>query len=143
MKHYRLNELAMISGLTTRTLRNYLNQGILKGEKVNGVWCFTEEEVMAFMDHPLVKQAAAIHRNGVIHDFLADTYKKENRICMVIDCPVGPEEAAAIADFFCKAVCEIGEDIDFRYVHERNMARMILSGAEDQVLDIIRRYYQI
>ena len=43
-KYYTLNEVAMMTGLTTRTLRNYLKMNVLKGEKVDGVWKFTEEE---------------------------------------------------------------------------------------------------
>ena len=35
-ERYNLNELAMITSLTTRTLRNHLRQGTLTGEKVDG-----------------------------------------------------------------------------------------------------------
>lgn len=44
-KNYTLNELAMITGLTTRTLRNYLKMNILNGEKIDGIWTFTEEDL--------------------------------------------------------------------------------------------------
>ena len=33
---YTLNDLALMTGFTTRTLRNYLTQGLLKGKKENG-----------------------------------------------------------------------------------------------------------
>ena len=36
METYNLNDLAMMTGFTTRTLRNYLNQGLLEGEKEPG-----------------------------------------------------------------------------------------------------------
>ena len=42
---YDLNELAQMTGFTTRTLRTYLKQGLLHGEKVGGVWRFTPEEL--------------------------------------------------------------------------------------------------
>ena len=42
---YNLNEIAMITGLTTRTLRNYLKADLLKGAKISGSWSFTEEEL--------------------------------------------------------------------------------------------------
>ena len=32
-RKYTLNDLALMTGLTTRTLRNYLVQGFLHGEK--------------------------------------------------------------------------------------------------------------
>lgn len=44
-KYYTLNEVAMMTGLTTRTLRNYLKMNVLKGEKLDGIWNFTEEEI--------------------------------------------------------------------------------------------------
>ena len=54
---YNLNEVAMITGLTTRTLRNYLKLDLLTGEKIDGNWSFTDEEMDAFMSNPVVKQA--------------------------------------------------------------------------------------
>ena len=35
-----------------------------------------------------------------------------------------------------------GQDIEFRFIHERNLSRVILSGAEDSVMDILNAYYQ-
>jgi len=46
---YNLNQVAMITGLTTRTLRNHLSLGTLKGEKIDGNWSFTEEELEAYI----------------------------------------------------------------------------------------------
>ncbi len=46
---YNLNELAMMTGFTTRTLRNYLMQGLLHGAKVNGTWQLTLEEIDGFL----------------------------------------------------------------------------------------------
>jgi len=51
-KYYTLNDLALMTGLTTRTLRNYLKMGILKGERIDGIWNFTEEEIAEFFDNP-------------------------------------------------------------------------------------------
>ena len=41
-KYYTLNEVAMMTGLNTRTLRNYLKMDVLKGEKIDGIWKFSE-----------------------------------------------------------------------------------------------------
>jgi len=35
-KTYSLSEIAMMSGFTERTLRSYLKQGLLNGEKTDG-----------------------------------------------------------------------------------------------------------
>lgn len=36
-KYYSINDVAMMTGLSTRTIRNYIKMNILDGEKVDGV----------------------------------------------------------------------------------------------------------
>ena len=81
---YNLNELSLMSGFTTRTLRTYLNQGLLKGEKTNGAWRFTAEEVDAFFAQPFVKEGLRIKQSAVVFDFLADRRVKSGRACVVL-----------------------------------------------------------
>lgn len=141
MERVNLNQLALITGLTTRTLRNYLNQGVLKGEKIGGSWSFTEEAVEAFVTTPDVRRVLETKQNALVYDFMADNYKKGNRICMMMDFAVEREEAAEIANFFCHTITEIGEDVQFYCMDGRHGTRVILSGAEDMVMDIVQRYY--
>ena len=47
--YYSINELAVISGFTTRSLRSFISMGHLKGEKIDGIWQFTPEEIEAFL----------------------------------------------------------------------------------------------
>ena len=138
---YNLNQLSMITNLTTRTLRNYLKLDILKGEKIDGNWSFTEEEVSAFMQDPAVRQAIASKQTAVVYDFLADAYKKTNRICAILDFPVSEEESGQISAFFCREINEHGSNIEFRMMQERDLTRVILSGAEDSVMDLLNAYY--
>ncbi len=138
---YNLNQLAAITAFTTRTLRNYLKQGVLQGEKIDGSWRFTEEEVAAFVDHSAVRQSLSAKQNAVVYDFLADAFKKTNRICTVLDFPVPDEEAKSISEFFCKEITLHGHDIEFRFSYERGLARVILSGAEESVMDLLSAYY--
>ena len=35
---YSINDIALMSGLSSRTIRNYISSGILKGDKVDGCW---------------------------------------------------------------------------------------------------------
>ena len=97
---YNLNQLAMITGLTTRTLRNHLKAGVLTGEKIDGNWQFTEEALDDYIGQPNVRRAIAARQHAVIYDFLADAMKKTNRICVVMDFPVAAEAAMAIAAGF-------------------------------------------
>ena len=43
---YSVRQLAECTGLSDRTIRNYLASGILEGEKTEGSWRFTPEQVI-------------------------------------------------------------------------------------------------
>ncbi len=139
---YNLNEIAMITGLTTRTLRNYLKADLLKGAKISGSWSFTEEELDSFMASPAVKQAVKAKRNAVVYDFLSNPFKKENRICTIMDFPVSDEEAMEISSFFCKRITEKGKDIQFTFNKENGLARFILCGSEKEIVGFMKAYYE-
>ena len=139
---YNINQVATITGLTTRTLRNYLKMDILQGEKVDGNWTFTEEQLTEFFNDPTVRQSLSAKKLAVVYDFLADTYKKTNRVCTILDFPVSDEEAKEIAAFFCQEITRHGQDIEFRFISEKHLARFILSGSEDTVTDLLNAYYK-
>lgn len=139
---YNLNDLAMMTGLTTRTLRNYIKLGTLSGEKIDGSWRFTDEAVDAFFADGGVKQSLRAHRHAAVYDFLADTSKKTNRACVILDFAVPDEEGEEISAFFCDKVNRDGADITFSYSRDRGLSRVILSGGEEQVADIVKAYYE-
>ena len=143
MTWYTMNNIAMMTGFTTRTLRNYLRQGILKGEKVDGAWRFSEEEYEAFLTHPAVKPGIRAKQNAIVNDFLLLNAKKENRICVILDICTEREEAKQAAAFFCERIKE-QEDEELQFGmewHKKNM-RIILSGPETAVKEIMKRYYE-
>ena len=141
-ERYNLNELAMITSLTTRTLRNHLRQGTLSGEKVDGAWMFTAEDVDAFMAQPAVRKSIRANHSGVVFDFLADTLKPQNRSCVILDFAVSIAEGEKIVRFFCEQASR-SSDIELRCLQMRNGPRVILSGGEQQVADILSRYYAV
>lgn len=140
---YRINEVALMSGLSTRTLRSYLKSGILDGEKVDGVWQFSAEQVEAFMAYPEVRRAIQSRRNALVFDFMGDTYKKENSLCVILDLPVDDEEAEEAMQFFCEAVTRHeGEGkLKMGYSRQNGLARIIVTGDEECVLQVMRAYY--
>ena len=143
MTWYTMNNIAMMTGFTTRTLRNYLRQEILKGEKVDGAWRFSEEEYEAFLTHPAVKPGIRAKQNAIVNDFLLLNAKKENRTCVILDICTEREEAKQAAAFFCERIKE-QEDEELQFGmewHKKNM-RIILSGTENAVKEIMKRYYE-
>ena len=63
--YYTLGHLTLFTGLTDRTLRNYLASGILQGEKINGVWHFTPEQAHALVTHPTARAAILAKNNAI------------------------------------------------------------------------------
>jgi len=63
---YSIKDLSMISGLTDRTLRNCLKIGILVGEKSEGVWQFSDEQIGESLDNNYVKAAIKTKRNSIL-----------------------------------------------------------------------------
>lgn len=57
MEKYTIEDLANISNLTTRTIRNYINLKILKGNKEDNKWVFSEEECLNFFNNQMVKHS--------------------------------------------------------------------------------------
>ena len=139
---YTINDIATMTGLTTRTLRNYMKLGLLEGEKADGVWQFSIEAVSDFMADKNVQPSIQAKKNGVVFDFLADRYKKSNEICTILDFPVSQEEALEISNFFCKETCRdnVG-NMKFSFDYNNGIARVILKGTEDFVSEVMKKYY--
>lgn len=69
---YSVNELAEQLGVTTRSIRNYLHEGKLKGTKVGGQWKFSERNLFEFLYGDQAEEAAKemqpIHAKCTNHD---------------------------------------------------------------------------
>jgi len=143
-EYYTINEVATMSGLTTRTIRNYIKLGMLEGEKVDGIWQFSADALNSFMQDKSVQSSMQAKKNGIVFDFLADRYKKCNEICTILDFPVSQEEATEIGKFFCDAVngSQGVTAIHFNFEYVNGIARIILKGPEDFVTDVMKRYYE-
>jgi hypothetical protein len=138
---YDLNELAMMSGFTTRTLRTYLAEGLLKGEKVGGAWRFTAEQLEAFFNDPYVKEGLRIKRSSLVFDFLADRHPKTARACLILDLPASLKESNELSVFFCRLM-EEAQDVIFTCNWDNGTTRVILSGDQQQVARIAEAYHR-
>lgn len=140
-KYYTLNDVAKFTGLTTRTLRNYLQMNLLSGEKIDGVWKFTAEELDSFFANPTARPSLQAKRNSLVYEFMLDDKKKRNEICTIQDYYADGEEGKEIAEFFCNEVNESGAGVQFSMEKTGNYIRVMLKGPEDAVMDILNAYY--
>ena len=137
--YYLISHLVLFTGLTDRTIRNHLSAGILQGEKINGLWHFTPEQVEAFVRHPAVRPGILAKNNALVYDFLLDHAKKEPEICMILDLP--GMEKKTIYEHFCYEISNGDYDnIHFSYDGVEKMPRVILKGRSADVLRLVNAF---
>ncbi len=139
--YYTLGHLTQFTGFTDRTLRSYLSRGILEGEKINGVWHFTEAQLDAFLCHPAVRPSIIAKNNSAVYDFMLDAKKTEPRICIILDLPGADRES--VSEFFCNAI--MNSDLrDLRFSFDGiGTPRVILSGHPEEILSLVNSYKSI
>ena len=64
-KLYSVEEVAEMTAVTTRTIRNYLRKGVLTGTKIGGQWRFRQEDIMHMFNQE--KNASDFPRNQQPH----------------------------------------------------------------------------
>ncbi len=137
---YTVKEVAIMSGLTERTIRHYIQTGILKGSKTDGIWKFTPEEVDAFFEHPSVFPGIQSKRNGIVSEFLVNRSRFQNRICAILDLP--KEDRNKVSGLFCDIFNHgnYGKNLEFYYEDFEGCPRIILTGSLNNVLAVMNQY---
>lgn len=139
--YYLIKHLTLITGLTDRTIRNYLAMGILQGEKINGLWHFTPEQVENFIRHPSVRPSIQAKHHGLVYDFLLETKKSVPETCVILDLP--GTDKKSIAEFFCYRINNGGyHHIQFSFDGIGTLPRVILKGDPAEVMKLVNAYYQ-
>lgn len=138
---YLISHITLITGLSDRTIRNYIASGILKGEKINGIWHFTPEEVDAFIKNPAVRPSIVAKNNSVVYDFMLNDSKKEEETCVILDLPKC--DIKETAEFFCYGISNGDyKDINFSFDGNYKTPRIILRGKLSDVFGLIGDYYK-
>jgi len=143
---YTVEDIALMLRVTTRTVRNYLKDGTLKGRKIGGGWRFTDDDLSSlFSNTSVLKDQLNQDRQDVV-DFLDGVYPEidgEIQICTVIDVYHDSDATMKLRDAIIRLVDKDGKCcVSFTYLESENKARFTLFGSHDyigQVMDIIRR----
>ena len=138
---YLISHLVLATGLTDRTIRNYIASGILQGEKIDGLWHFTPEQVEAFIRHPAVRPSILAKKNALVYDFLLNDRKTVPEACVILDLP--DAEQKKLAEFFCYRISNGDyENIRFSFDGAGKTPRVILKGDTGEVLGLVNAYYE-
>ena len=138
---FSINDVALMTGLTTRTIRTYITMGFLSGTKVDGAWSFTPEQIEAFTQNPNVQPSIRAKKNAIVFDFLGTKPRGGDRMCTVLDLELS--EAMKASVFFCEKMSSITPESEIHFASEPIGAgvRIILSGSPNDVLGMLNQYY--
>jgi len=129
---YSITEVSKMSGLTTRTIRNYLKDGFVHAVKENDKWVFTEDDFTDMISNIYVSPAIKAKNNAPIFDFVADHKKENNSVCMVIDRILNEEDTVQFISKVCSLQSAAG-DVEMRFEKKEKNIRIILIGPEAEV----------
>lgn len=147
-KLYTIEDIAEMTRLTSRTIRNYLKDGVLEGKKIGGQWRFSMKDIEKFFDNSKTNQDISITYNNEVIDFLEGKNtdsQKEVQICTIID-------------FHCKNILEgkelskklmtiINEDeeavkngakFSYEYIKNSSKARFTLFGDSEFIIKTLK-----
>ncbi|WP_077302517.1 helix-turn-helix domain-containing protein [Virgibacillus pantothenticus] len=139
---YSVEELANELNVTTRTIRNYLRDGKLKGTKVGGQWRFSKENLVEFMGSDQLNDT----KNGLAYRFLDEEKTKQSAIT-ILDFPLDSidnlESLVNSVTAYYNDVYE-GEQRIFQYhLLAPHTARFTLSGPPAYVLGLSKVIYKL
>ena len=142
MNKFTITDVAMMTGLTTRTIRNYISDGFLLGDKSSGKWLFTTEQVDAFMDNSSVKPALLAKKNAIVYDFMASPITEVEKMCIVLD--ITDKHAGNASTLFCEILAETEPEVELHFASNPvgKGIRVILSGSASDVLGVAGKYYE-
>ncbi len=133
---YSINELSTISGFTTRSLRNFIQMEFLKGEKFNGEWRFSLEQIEDFFSNPNIKEGIKSKNNSVVYNYLLN--KPENdKICSIVDLNLTPNETKTLSEKICQMINDSNANVEFKFSAHNGNVRIIIAGEKNFVKQIL------
>lgn len=140
-KLYTIEDLAVFTGLSDRTLRSYLKEGRLAGTKEEGAWRFSPEDVGRLLQDGGARRAMEANRNALVYDFMLGG-AAEDRCCVIRDIPVAEKEEEALRTRLLERVNREEGRVRLSYSYGvdrrgQGSARVILAGGTALVRQIL------
>ncbi|MEX6703187.1 helix-turn-helix domain-containing protein [Peribacillus frigoritolerans] len=140
---YTVDDVAKMTGLTSRTIHNYIRDGKLQGKKVGVQWRFTEENIDELFKDKKVENDVMDSRNTIVLEFLEKKDRHIPEICSVIDYPA---QERNLADTLCKKLLDFvntfqeneAPKFSYQYIEKQRVARFIVIGEIQQVNELIK-----
>jgi excisionase family DNA binding protein len=145
-KLYTVENIAGITGFTSRTIRNYLKDGILKGRKMGGQWRFTMEDIKGLWGNGKVLTESKNKNRRQVTDFLdgaVANLQGEVQVCTIADCYCDNREAGQkLYEKLVKVIDHQSSSsparFDYDYFEEDKKARFTLFGDTEYIITTLQ-----
>lgn len=144
-KLFTVDDIAQMTSLTSRTIRNYLRDGTLKGKKIGGQWRFTGEDIERFLDSGEVSTTMIEETRQSVIDFLDGVntdMKGDMQICTIVDLYTTQDEAKRMSDDLCALIQSSKEESQlhyrYEYIQSEEKARFVLFASPDFLMQTLK-----
>lgn len=145
-KYYTISDIAKLTRLTDRTIRNYLANGALKGTKIGGQWRFTKADIRQLFSDDKFGDDMKNKTEKSIYSYYNNQLKSldSNMTCQIIDVIIEDKEKRK--EMFSK-IKEVNKSSDEKenisFVYDNNHVRIVIISSFEyvyKIMDIVRRY---
>ena len=136
-KLYTVADVAQVTGMTSRTIRNYLKDGTLTGQKIGVQWRFTEDEIKKLFSRQTPGQSSPTQ---IVRGFLGEQERSGAAFCALLDFPEVTEIDGM--ELYRRLQEERGEGISsmsYEYHDEGQLLRVAVSGDAGAVMDLLEQ----
>ena len=148
-KMFTINDIAEMTSLSDRTIRNYLRNQLLIGRKVGGQWRFTMQDIKDFLNRSDIRASISEQRQADVKDFIDGinpATEGDRQACITVDLYISKEVATTYNEQICtyfNSNCDPSENvrISFDYSEKECRARFLLFSSPKigaQVLEILK-----
>lgn len=132
MTLYSVKEVAEMLGVTTRSVRNYLKSGALKGKRAGGQWRFSPEDVDAMMASAGREKAETDMSVGKFLENTDVLPEGSIRMCTVCDyyCSnrIDAEKKAGHLRAIITGMGVQGASFEYEFFRAKRKARFVFTG---------------
>ena len=138
---YTLAQLALMTGYSVRSLRNFYRQGILTGTLTAGRYVFSQEDVERFVEQPLIKSGIQIKAKMRVQHFLEEEHTRQPAACLIYDQPGGKhaERLNRILLRYINGECRGELEYTFIFDSKNDVGRFIFAGQAGEIAAVLQR----
>ena len=145
-KLFTVEDIATMTSLTTRTIRNYLKDGSLKGKKIGGQWRFTMDDIQSFMSNDRVAENLCSETKQAVLDFIDGVntdISGEIQVCSIVDIYCDSTSAIETRDKISEYINNPNSEYSFlKFAWEYNVqeekARFTLFGSPEFIINLMQ-----